>query len=147
VLMVVYYTTQSFAAMYNYLDLDLTSQQAIDRMSKEVRGAMQLTAFASNDVSLLDANGNPLRYVYDAGAGTLLRVSGGQTNTWLTGCDSLQFSIYQHTPISNTFDCYDPAYVTNTKLLQVSWVCSRKILGAKVNTESAQSAKIAIRNN
>ena len=147
VLAVAYYMTRSFAAVDNYLDLDLCSQQALDKMSKEVRQASQLTAFATNDVTLLDVNGNPLRYVYDAGASKLLRVSSGQTNVLLTGCDSLQFSIYQHTPVSNSFDCYDPAYVTNSKLLQVSWVCSRTILGGKVNTESVQAAKIVIRNN
>jgi hypothetical protein len=31
------------------------------------------------------------------------------------------------------------------KLVQVTWVCSRSILGKKVNTESVQSAKVVIR--
>ncbi len=146
-LMVTSYMVRSFAAMDNYMDLDLRSRQTLDQMSREVRQASQLTSFATNDISLLDRDGNALRYLFDAGNSRLLRVSGGQTNVWLKGCDSLQFSIYQHTPISNTFDAYDPAYVTNTKLLQVSWVCSRQILGAKINTESVQSAKIVIRNN
>jgi hypothetical protein len=32
------------------------------------------------------------------------------------------------------------------KLVDVSWLCSRKILGRKVNTESVQTAKIVMRN-
>ena len=34
---------------------------------------------------------------------------------------------------------------TNCKLIAVSWVCSRTILGSKMNTESVQTAKIIIR--
>ena len=32
------------------------------------------------------------------------------------------------------------------KLIDVSWKCSRKIMGEKLNTESVQTAKIVIRN-
>ncbi|HSU55784.1 MAG TPA: hypothetical protein VLT36_17140, partial [Candidatus Dormibacteraeota bacterium] len=131
----------------NYMELDLYSQQTLDKMSKEIRQAQQLISFSSNSISFSDINTNTVQLTYDPTAGTLNRIIGGATNVYLTGCDSLQFSIYQHTPMSNSFDCYDPAYVTNAKLLQVSWVCSRKILGAKVNTESVQSAKIALRND
>ena len=49
--------------------------------------------------------------------------------------------------VSNSFDCYAPATVANAKLVQVTWNCSRQILGNKANTESVQSAKIAIRNH
>ncbi len=90
---------------------------------------------------------NPLQFVYDPDAKTLVRVSAGQTNLLLTGCDFLQFTNYQRTPTSNTFDAYQAASVTNSKVIQVTWSCSRKILGAKVNTESIQSSKIALRNN
>jgi hypothetical protein len=31
-------------------------------------------------------------------------------------------------------------------MIDVSWKCSREILGAKINTESVQTAKIVIRN-
>jgi hypothetical protein len=35
---------------------------------------------------------------------------------------------------------------SQVKLISVSWRCSRTILGAKVNTESVQTAQICIRN-
>ena len=142
-----WFSSRSFAAIANYVDLDQASQFAFDKMSREIRQAQQLVAFTSTSISLSDVDYNPLSFVYDPETRTLVRVSDGQTNTLLQGCDFLQFSKYQHTTISNTFDAYDPAYVTNTKLIQVTWTCSRKILGAKVNTESVQSAKIALRNN
>ena len=142
-----FYSTRSCAAIANYVDLDQASQLALDKMSQEVRQARQLVNYSPTSLSLLDVDKNPLQFIYDAEARILVRVSNGETNRLLTGCDFLQFSKYQHTTISNTFDAYDPAYLTNTRLIQVTWVCSRKILGAKVNTESVQSAKIALRNN
>jgi type II secretory pathway pseudopilin PulG len=142
-----WYSSRSFAAVANYVDLDQSSQLALDKMSREIRQARQLVSYTPTSLTFLDVDSNPLHFIYDPETRTLVRVSGGQTNTLLRGCDSLQFSKYQHTAISNTFDAYDPAFVTNSKLIQVSWMCSRTILGAKVNTESVQSAKIALRNN
>ena len=49
--------------------------------------------------------------------------------------------------ISNTFDCYLPAVVTNARVIQMTWKNSRTILGKKATTESVQSARIAIRNH
>jgi hypothetical protein len=78
----------------------------------------------------------------------LVRLAGGQTTTYLTECDDLQFKIYMHTMISNTFDCRDNiTNIANAKVIQVNWKCSRYIKGAKATTESVQSAKIAIRNH
>ena len=142
-----WFSSRSFAAVANYVDLDQASQLALDKMSREIRQAHQLTDYSSTSLTFADVDNNPLSFIYDPETRTLARVSGGATNTLLRGCDFLQFSKYQHTAISNTFDAYEPAYITNTKLIQVTWMCSRKILGAKVNTESVQSAKIALRNN
>jgi prepilin-type N-terminal cleavage/methylation domain-containing protein len=142
-----WFSSRSFAAIANYVDLDQASQFALDKMSREIRQAQNLIHFTSTSLTFVDVDYNALSFIYDPETRTLVRVSGGQTNTLLQGCDFLEFSKYQHTTISNTFDAYNPAFVTNTKLVQVTWRCSRKILGAKVNTESVQSAKIALRNN
>ncbi len=141
------FASRSFAALANYMDLDQASRLALDKMSREIRQAQHLTDYSASSLTFQDRNGNPLQFVYDSQARTLSRIGGGQTNVYLTDCDSLTFSNYQGTAISNTFDAYEPAYVTNTKLVQVTWVCSRQILGAKANTESVQSAKITLRNH
>ena len=145
--MLSWFSSRSFAAIANYVVLDQTSQLALDKMSREVRQARRLTDYSATSLNLLDFDNNPLQFVYDPDAKTLVRVSAGQTNLLLTGCDFLQFTNYQRTPTSNTFDAYQAASVTNSKVIQVTWSCSRKILGAKVNTESIQSSKIALRNN
>jgi len=142
-----WYSSRSFAAIANYVELDQKSHLALDKLSREVRQARRLINFSPTELTLLDINNEPLQFIYQSDSRTLLRVSGGESNLLLSGCDFLEFSKYQHTPISNTFDAYEPAYLTNSKLIQVSWSCSRKILGAKVNTESVQSSKIALRNN
>jgi Tfp pilus assembly protein PilW len=137
--------SRSFVAMANYVDLDQRSQTALDKMSREIRQVGRLTAFSSNMLTFQDYDNATLKYIYNPDARTLTRVKGSETNTFLTECDSLQFSIYQRTPKSNEFEPYDTSAATNTKLVQMTWTCSRKILGAKVNTESVQSAKIVIR--
>ena len=142
-----YFSSRSFITMADYTDMNQQSQLALDKMIKEIRQVRLLTAYATNSLTFQDANGNPLQFTHDKNARELWRVSGGQTNALLTDCDALQFWIYQHTMISNTFDCYDPAYVTNARVIQVTWNCSRNIMGKKATTDNVQSAKIAIRNH
>jgi prepilin-type N-terminal cleavage/methylation domain-containing protein len=141
------YCGRCFAALANYSGLDQEGQLALDKMSREIRQAHSVISVAPTSVSLVDKDHNTMVISYDQASRTLMGVSAGVTNVYLTDCDSLQFTNYQKTVISNTFDAYLPAYVSDTRLLQVTWTCSRSILGAKMNNESVQSAKIAIRNN
>jgi hypothetical protein len=103
-----------------------------------------LTAYSINSLTFKDVNNNDLTFVYTNGL--LNRISGGVTTTYLTNCDSLQFWIYQHTPISNTFECYVPADATSARVIQMTWHCSRKIMGTKSTTETVESSTISIRN-
>jgi type II secretory pathway pseudopilin PulG len=140
------FTTRGFVAMTNYTDMAAASRMAMDKMSQSIHQMSSLTAYATNSITLQDASGRSYCYTWDPKARTVICVGGGNTNTYLTGCDSLQFSIYQHTPKSNSFDCYAPAYITNARLVQMTWSCSRDIRGFKANTELVESAKIALRN-
>ena len=143
-----FFSSRSFVAMTNYTTLAKQSQLALDKMSKEIRQAKSLTAYATNSITLLDVNNSALRYTFDPGARTLVRVRGGVTNLYLTNCDSMSFWVFQHTVISNTFQCYLPAYVTNSRVVQMTWRCSIPILGMqKANTDNEQSAQIALRNH
>jgi prepilin-type N-terminal cleavage/methylation domain-containing protein len=140
------FTARGFVAMTNYTDMALASRMTLDKMAKSIRQMSTLAAYATNSITLKDAAGYTLSYTWDPAKRTLKCVDGGKTNAYLTGCDSLQFWIYQHTPKSNSFDCYEPAYVTNARLVQVTWTCSRQMRGIKANTELVESAKIALRN-
>ena len=141
------FTSRSFVAMGNYNDLDRLSRNALDNMSRDIRQARQLTGYTSNKLTFVEQDGSSLVFQYNPDAGTLIRTRGSSTTTLLTECDFLNFNISQRNP-SNNFSFY-PVSSTNfstAKLIDVNWRCSRKILGAKVNTESVQTAKIVLRN-
>lgn len=142
------YSGRSFAGLANYVDLHSASVLALDRMTRDVRQTVGLVGYSTNWLVFNDGtNKPPLIYFYSPGARTLTRVQGSEINLLLKECDSLQFSIYQRTPLSGSYDQYPTANATNCKVVEVKWNCSRAILGAKMNTESGQSAKIVIRKH
>lgn len=138
------YTARSFASLDNYLDLDVKSRLALDRMSKEIRQADRLTSFATNQLVFAYAGTN-LTFRHDVAARTLTRSFNGTSEILLEGCDELTFSIFQRNPIDGLFEQYPTATADTAKLIQLNWVCSREIMGQTANTESVQSAKIVIR--
>jgi hypothetical protein len=141
-----WFTNRSFASLTNYLDLDQKTQAALDKMSREIRQVNMLTDYSPTNLTFQNYDGSTLQFMYNRNAQTLTRVRGGtSTTTLLTGCDSLEFSIFQRTPVSNVFQPYPTTVITNTKVIQLTWNCYRTILGGKVNTESMQSAKVVIR--
>lgn len=151
--------SRSFVAIANYQDLDAKSRHALDIMSLEIRQATQVLGFQSSGsnrwlVLTNEAKNLGLKYNWDAGTRTLTgQKTGRSPEVYLSECDAWQFELYQRTPRQNTtnlffpatnvFGSYDPAIV---KLIDMSWKCSRTILGQKVNTESVQTAQIVLRN-
>ena len=143
----VFFSARSYVAMSNYTDMGQRSQLALDKMSKEIRQARQLIAYTTNSITLKNFDGTGLAFTYDSQLRTLTRIADGKSTVYLGECDSLYFNVFQHTMKSNTFDCYDPAYLTDARVVQVMWHCSRPILGKKATTENVQSAKIVLRNH
>jgi hypothetical protein len=142
------YSMRSFEGLANYADLNTSGLLALDQLSRDIRQAVRLTSYASNELVFDNGTNEPaITFSYDPAKGTLSRQTGTTSKVLLTGCDSLNFAIYQRTPIAGSYDQYPVANVTNCKVVAINWVCSRKILGAKVNSESAQSARIVIRKN
>ncbi|PYI84900.1 MAG: hypothetical protein DME26_12410 [Verrucomicrobia bacterium] len=139
------FSSRSFVVMTNYTDLDQDTQMALDKMSREIRQVNQLTDYTTNSLTFQDYDGGTLQYSYNPQTRELTRIKNGQRQNFLTECNSLQFSIFKRTPSNDTFQPYPTATVTNTKLIQLTWNCSRSILGSKANTESMQSAKVVIR--
>ncbi len=140
------YTGKSFAGLGNYVDLEIHSQTALDKMTKAIRQTQELTSYSTNQLVFRDWDGVPLTYTYSPGARTLTQSKNGVTDVLLTECDYLCFSNYQRNPIEATYDQYPvTTSPTNTKLVSMTWVCSRTIIGTKLNTESVQTAKIVIR--
>ncbi len=141
---------RSFYAMANYVNLDQCSRATLDRMSKEIRQCRGLIGWQNYYLWFEDANGGYLLYYYVPSSQVLYRFSSDGSG-WvmdpkplLTGCEYLRFSIFQRNPIVGTYDQYPTASADTCKLVQLSWICSRRLIGNK-NTESVQSAKVVIR--
>jgi len=146
---VMLWSSRSFAAMANYADLDNASRNALDILTRDIRQVNGLTAFTTNAVTFTDSDGAPLQFTFNSVAKTLVRTKSGITTTLLRDCDSLTFAIFQRNLIGGTYDQFPVANnnLTTCKLVQVNWVCSRKLLPTVlINTESIQTAKIVIRN-
>jgi len=139
------YSARSFVAMGNYADLDRVSRNALDQMSREIRSTRSLSYYNSNLLQFVDYDNAPLIYRYAPDSRQLIRRKGTTSQVLLEQCDFLTFHISQRNP-SNDFTFYPTTVPSQAKLIDVSWRCSREILGAKVNTESVQTAKIVIRN-
>ena len=151
--------SRSFVAMGNYADLDAKSRYSLDLMSRDIRQASQVTAFQKNGTTkwLTVTNalaGTSSTYTWNPTPRTLVCQKTGQPDqVLLTECDSWVFDLYQRVPQSGTTYVFYPA--TNThgvydlsicKLVNMTWKCSRTILGSKMNTESVQTAQVVLRN-
>ncbi len=141
------FTARSFVAMGNYADLDRASRNALDVMSREIRCAKSVGSFSTSSLQLTNIDGTVFSYTYNPSTSKVTRNFGSESTVLLTGCDYFYFHIFFRNP-TNQFWFVNSS--TNqpylTKLVDVSWKCSRKILDQKVNTESVQTAKIVIRN-
>lgn len=141
-----YYSARTFASIANYTDLDNKSRNALDVMTKDIRQCERLTSATDKKLVFDYGSGVSLSYTYDSGERTLTRTLNNASKVLLTECDYLQFAIFKRNPLAGTYDQYPTtAEATNTKLVQLNWVCSRQLLGSRANTESVQSAKIVIR--
>lgn len=141
------FTARSFIATGNYADLDSASRNSLDIMTRDIREARALTLFQTNKLVFTANDGQSLTYFFNPSTAKLTRQKGDQNTVLLEQCDYLIFNIYQRNPSNNfTFYPVQNNRVEMAKLVDVSWKCSRKILGEKMNTESVQTAKIVMRN-
>jgi hypothetical protein len=142
---------KNFTGMGNYASLTSQSRQSMDSMSKDIRQATQIVSYtntpAAKSLTLSNAFAGVTEvYTWDSNSCNLVCNKTGQASrTNLTGCDSWDFSFYQRNPTNNW------TFVSTTnlgvcKLINMTWKCSRSILGAKLNTEDLVTAEIVLRN-
>lgn len=135
----------------NYTDLDKSSRQTLDMLSRDIRNAAAVSS-TSTITSLQLTNtfsGTTLiTYSYDGSSVFTRTLNGGTPRVLLTNCNYLAFSYYLRVPTNNLqFVSVAGSISTNhIKLVSVSWRCSRSILGSKINTESVQTADVVMRN-
>jgi len=154
VMVFAFYTARSFAAMSNYVDLDSKSRNTLDRMTSEIRQADKLTAATTNSLAFQTTDPtsgavHTLNYSYNADAKTVTRTYDGVTSVLLTECTFWTNALCQRNATNATFGSAFAAVPTSQpnecKVIQLTWICSRSILGKMANTESVQSAHVVIR--
>jgi Tfp pilus assembly protein PilW len=130
------------ATLSNYFDMDVKSRNALDQMTLKIRQAGALTEFSPTHLKFAapGQTNSFLVYDWDSATGSLMEWKTGDsiTNTLLTGCDQLSFSLYNSSFASTT-------NLSQSKGISVNWNCSRTILGRKT-TEEMQQALIVVRN-
>lgn len=147
----------SFNAMGNYLDMDTKSYRTLDLVSREIRNSNILLSYTNNQTLVLSNNyarngaGQITKIMYDPSSGTVIMTRTGQTiASLLTGCDQFSFQLYNHAPDTTSFTTnvafYAATNAAQCKMIQISWKCTRKIMGSKLTTESVQTAQIVLRN-
>jgi len=146
------YAAKSFVAVENYVDLEQKSQIALDIMTRDIRETQCLSNYTTrvvsgqtvtNSLTFHDFDNQALTFVYTNNA--LQRIKGNVSTMLLTNVDYLTFQIFQRNPLQGQWEQYPTGDVATCKLISVSWICSRNILGSRLNTESVQTAKIVIR--
>jgi len=147
----------SFNAMGNYLDMDTKSYRALDLVSREIRNSNLLLSYTNNQTLVFSNNyanngtGQITKIAYDPSSGTVIMTRTGQKIvSLLTGCDQFSFQLYNHAPDTTSFTTdiafYAATNATQCKMIQLSWKCTRNIMGSKLTTESVQTAQIVLRN-
>jgi len=146
------FSARSFAAVTNYVDLDMRSRSALDRMSQEIRQSDGLATNGYSATQLVFNGKDPvtsapyiLTYAYDPVGKKLTRTKDGESQVLLTQCISNNWYMYKRNMTNGTDHPMPTDDPNQCKLIQLTWVCSRDILGKSANTESVQSAEIVIR--
>lgn len=139
------FSGRSFVALANYVELDDKNRIAIDTITRDLRSCNRVYYCATNFLLLEDSDGWFVYYIHSPTTKVLTRYKGSQWGPLLTGCENLSFNLGKRNSLPGTLDQYPAAHVNEAKVVDVSWKCTRTILGVNANTESVQTAKIVIR--
>jgi len=140
------FSARSFLSLSNYSELNANNRITIDTMTRDLRECKRVITCTTSRLEIEDSDGTTIRYDYSTQDRTLTRGKDGVISRMLTGCDTILFNLGTQNPIGGTFAVVPTTDVTQAKVVNVYWNCSRTILGQKVNTESVQTARIVIRN-
>jgi prepilin-type N-terminal cleavage/methylation domain-containing protein len=149
------YTGKSFYMMGNDVDLDAQSRHAADVLGRLIRNSNALVSYSTGSSPFLKLTnstiGKTITITYNPNNSTLMLAETGlTTETLLTDCDSWTFSLFNRAPITSSFTTniafYSATNAATCKIIDMSWTCSRKLLGRPFNTESVQTAEIVLRN-
>jgi Tfp pilus assembly protein PilW len=135
---------RSFAAMYNYADLNMRSRNATDVISRDIRSSYGIISASSSQL-VLDLDSITATYTYSPSARTLTRTQSGVSQVLLTQIDSFSFSLYGR-PTGAAYEAFPPATAATAKLVGFQWTCSRQTPNSHSDSQSVQTALVEMRN-
>jgi prepilin-type N-terminal cleavage/methylation domain-containing protein len=141
------FTTTSFASVTTYTVQDQKSRYANDVISRDVRSAISVddTTTASKLVLNTTSSGN-VTYLYNSGAGTLVRTDSIESKQLLTNVVSLSFSLYQRPTSAAAYESLPAATPGSAKLVGFTWKCSQRIVTSRSDTQDNLAAIVELRN-
>lgn len=146
------YTTRTFCMIGNYVALDSQSRYGSDLLGRQIRNASALVNYSTGSHPYLlltnATSGQIINIYYTNNTALMLAQTGQPTQMLLTNCNSWTFSLYNRAPnITATNVTFYPATnAASCKVINMTWKCSRNILGSPLNTESVLTAQIVLRN-
>ncbi|MDB6111531.1 MAG: hypothetical protein JWR69_3281 [Pedosphaera sp.] len=151
------FMTRSLDATANYEELDRQSRNALDKMTRDIRGCRALTDFDGSHLWFTNLDNTLLCYVWDTNANTLsytnLSTNSPGSGVLLKGCVYWKTSQFTHDPATNTTMTFLALPTTNsltqaalTKVIVIDWICKKTNYTTLTDSESVQTAKIVLRN-
>ena len=126
--------------------MNTESRTALDTMSRKIRGAEVVEAYAPNRMTFRTQTGASLVYAWNPRSGELVEVEEGRRTVLVTGCENFRFDVYQRSPMQNEFSLFDTTTsIAETKMVQVTWQSSRSAGPSADATKETTSAKIMMR--
>jgi Tfp pilus assembly protein PilV len=149
-----------FLVMGNSFTLDQQNRVVAIQVARDLRQATRVLSYQSDSTSkrLVLTNsleGVAVAYSWDTEARTLTCTKTGQPEfTCLTDCDFWEAKFFQNLPQPSVSEPFLPATnsvgdvdVNQARIVTLSWRCSRPLTGTSLNTESAKSLQILLRNS
>src|SRR5688500_13538161 len=90
IMSVTFYTGRSIASLTDSVHLSNDSRAVIDRMSQKIREAEEVTAYATNSITVDVGGGSNLTYSFLENERMLIEIENNATNVLLDNCTSLQ---------------------------------------------------------
>lgn len=140
------FSARSVVGIGNYIELDQASRNALDHLSRAIRQTAGLKSFSPASLTFTNLDNSELVVAWDPVSHKVTQTQDGVAKTLLTQCDYLRFNMSQRNPSNGVFGFHPANSPATCKMVDVSWRCSRLLLGKKMHTESVQTAKIVIRN-
>lgn len=147
------FAARGVGVMCQQTQVDIKSQQGVERMLREIREANLVVSYKTNSPITTLTVANTLAsppvtntFTWYPSTSELNWDRPGQpTQTLLTGCDYWGFVFHVRAPDANgVFKSTSDA--STCKLLNISWRCSRPNIVKNMNPDSMLTAQVVLRN-